>query len=82
MGGWLKNTGKAALAINNSIYLLRLFKVTVCLCCVRIFRLTAKCTQLKRIPTPYSYICLHFYKCQFAEVKMTKLHFPQAVMSV
>lgn len=36
MGGWLKNTGKAALAINNSIYLLRLFKVTVSLLCAYI----------------------------------------------
>ena len=69
----LKNTGKAAQAINSSIYLLRPFQVTVCHCCVCIFRLTAKFSQLNNMPTPYSYIFSHFFKCQFAEVKMTCL---------
>lgn len=67
MEGWLKNTGKAAQAINNSLYLLRPFKVTVWLCCVYIWTY-GQGYQWNDIPSPYSHICLHFCKFRFAEV--------------
>lgn len=67
MGGWLQNTDEAARAINNSLYLLRPLRVTVCM-----FRLSST-SQLRYIMTIYSYICLHFFKCWFAEVKITFL---------
>ena len=71
-GGWLRNTGKTAQAINNRIYLLRLL-TWQCVFAAYVYSQThSQVLSIKvHFYTLFSYHCLHFCKCRFAEVRMT-----------